>query len=136
MKGERTDGGQGKAESRAVCVQPGGQRARSPWVDTAGPGLTWGYGRLVTKEPGLAAGNGQKLCVLRGLWQRLGAGGQECVEVLQPSDLGCRKHCNSCGQAGKVRRGPTAPLLPFRTQTRGGATPCRTRGKEAPGATS
>lgn len=109
MKGERTDGGQGKAESRAVCVQPGGQRAHSPWVDTAGPGLTWGYGRLVTEEPGLAARNGQKLCVLRRLWQRLGAGGQECVEVLQPSDLGCRKHCNSCGQAGKVRQGPTAP---------------------------
>lgn len=108
MKGERTDGGQGEAESRTVCVQPGGWRARSLWVDTAGPGLTWGCGRLVTEEPGLAARDGQKLCVLRGLWQRLGAGGQECIEVLQPSDLGCRKHCNSCGQAGKVRRRPTA----------------------------
>lgn len=50
-------------------------------------GLTCCCGSLVTEEPGLAAWDGLEVCVLRGLRQGLGSGGQECIEVLQPCDL-------------------------------------------------
>lgn len=117
MEGERTDGGRGREQSRvSVCLARRAEGTLARGGDTAGPGLTWGCGRLVTEESGLAARDGQKLCVLRGLWQRLGAGGQECVEVLQPSDLG----------AGSIAtRAGTGRQSEMRAHT----TPCRTRGK-------
>lgn len=88
-----------------MCSQDGRGHAR-PGVNAAGcscTGLTCGCGCLVTKEPGLAAWDGLEVRVLRGLRHGLGSGGQECIEVLQPRDLGHRKRCNSCSWTEKVR---------------------------------
>lgn len=63
-------------------------------------------GSLVTEEPGLAAWDGLEVCVLRGLRQGLGSGGQECIEVLQPCDL----------DELQVREGPHGVVRTIRRQ--------------------
>lgn len=68
-------------------------------------------GSLVTEEPGLAAWDGLEVCVLRGLRQGLGSGGQECIEVLQPCDTSARANqtprlCFS-GSGNSVHQAPT-----------------------------
>lgn len=72
------------SEQLNTWVPPGAAFHRDAGPAVAGPCRCGG---LLTKEPGLAAWHNLQVGVLRGLWQVLGSGSQECVEVLQPRNL-------------------------------------------------
>lgn len=85
----------GQTVQVCVCQQQESQRVCNLRANTTGcdhAGLTCCCGHPVTKEPGLAAWDDLEVWVLRGRWQVLGSGSQECVKVLQPCDLKDRKH--------------------------------------------